>query len=91
MTSDTCRTEKAFLTNGTLACECWSKAVIGITLAKKNNCAAKDTATAVEKAKNKCIAAFSVCKKAEDSAVGLIHTCMAGEVKNISATGRLIF
>jgi len=91
MTSDTCRTNKDFLTNGTMACECWSKAAIGIVLAKKNNCAAKDTATAVKKAKNKCISAFSACKKAEDSAVGLIHTCMAGEVKNISATGRLIF
>jgi len=90
-TSNTCRTEKQFLTNATGACECWSKAAIGIALAKKNNCAATDTAKSVKKAKNKCVAAFSVCKKAEDSAVGLIHTCMAGEVKNISATGRLIF
>eukprot|EP00090_Calanus_glacialis_P047515 TRINITY_DN990_c0_g1_i2.p1 TRINITY_DN990_c0_g1~~TRINITY_DN990_c0_g1_i2.p1 ORF type:complete len:437 (-),score=117.37 TRINITY_DN990_c0_g1_i2:2838-4148(-) len=91
MTSDVCRTESAFLTNGTLACECWSKAAMGIVIAKKNNCAATDTSKSVKAAKNKCITAFSVCKKAEDSAVGLIHTCMAGEVKNISATGRLIF
>ena len=57
--------------------------------AKEEGCKADDTAKAVKEAKKKCIEAFSVCKKAEDAAVGLIHTCMAGEVKNISATGRL--
>ena len=55
--------------------------------AEDEGCRADNTAKAVKKAKNKCIAAFSVCKKAEDNAVGLIHTCMAAEVKNIS--GRL--
>jgi len=83
-----CRTNKAYLSNGTAACSCWSKAAIGITEAKKEGCSAESTAKAVKKAKQKCIAAFGKCKKAEDAAVGLIHTCMAGEVKNISATGR---
>ena len=46
--------------------------------------AAKD----IKNLKNKCVKAFGDCKKAEDAAVGLIHTCLAGEVKNISATGR---
>ena len=55
--------------------------------AKEKGCKADNTAKTVKKAKNKCIAAFSVCNKAEDAAVGLIHTCMAVEVKNIS--GRL--
>ena len=59
----------------------------GIVKAKEEGCKADNTAKAVKKAKNECIAAFSVCKKAEDTAVGLIHTCMAVEVKNIS--GRL--
>merc|ERR1711872_889097 len=30
-----CRTNKAYLSNGTAACSCWSKAAIGITEAKK--------------------------------------------------------
>ena len=59
----------------------------GIVKAKEEGCKADNTAKAVKKAKNKCIAAFSVCKKAEDTAVGLIHTCMTMELKNIS--GRL--
>jgi hypothetical protein len=83
-----CRTNKAYTSNGTAACDCWSKAAIGITIARSEGCKADSTAKAVKAAKNKCVAAFSVCKKAEDAAVGLIHTCMAGEVKNISATGR---
>merc|ERR1711892_1021218 len=86
-----CRTNNDYITNGTAACDCWRKAAIGIVKAKEAGCKdnAADTAKAVKAAKNKCISAFSVCKKAEDAAVGLIHTCMAGEVKNISATGRL--
>ena len=60
---------------------------LGITEAKKEGCSAEQTAKDVKAAKNRCFKAFSACKKAEDAAVGLIHTCMAGEVKNISATG----
>merc|ERR1711892_824493 len=86
--SDDCRTNKDYLANGTAACSCWFKAAIGIKIAKKAGCSASDTSKQVKAAKNKCIAAFSKCKKAEDAAVALIHTCMAGEVKNISATGR---
>merc|ERR1719317_401096 len=82
-----CRTNKDYITNGTAACSCWAKAAIGITEAKKEGCSAEQTAKDVKAAKKLCIAAFAVCKKAEDAAVGLIHTCMAGEVKNVSATG----
>merc|ERR1711892_752020 len=86
-----CRTNNDYITNGTAACDCWRKAAIGIVKAKEAGCKdnAANTAKAVKAAKNDCISAFSVCKKAEDAAVGPIHTCMAGEVKNISATGRL--
>lgn len=89
--ADDCRTNKAYLTNGTAACACWVKAAIGIKIAKAQGCSATDTSKLVKASKNKCIKAFGVCKKAEDAAVGLIHTCMAGEVKNISATGRMVF
>jgi len=82
-----CRTNKDYISNGTAACSCWAKAAIGITEAKKEGCSAEQTAKDVKAAKNRCFKAFSACKKAEDAAVGLIHTCMAGEVKNISATG----
>lgn len=89
--ADDCRTNKAYLTNGTAACDCWSKAAFGITAAKQFGCSATSTAKQVKQTKNKCIAAFGDCKKAEDAAVALIHTCLAGEVKNISATGRMVF
>merc|ERR1719250_483843 len=82
-----CRTNKDYITNGTAACSCWAKAAIGITEAKKEGCSAEQTAKDVKAAKKLCIEAFAVCKKAEDAAVRLIHTCMAGEVKNVSATG----
>jgi len=82
-----CRTNTAYISNGTAACSCWAKAAIGIVAAKKEGCSAEQTAKDVKAAKNRCFKAFSACKKAEDAAVGLIHTCMAGEVKNISATG----
>jgi len=88
--ADDCRTNKSYITNGALACDCWSKAAIGITIAKKEGCTAMSTQAAkdIKNLKNKCVKAFGDCKKAEDAAVGLIHTCLAGEVKNISATGR---
>merc|ERR1719419_233311 len=87
--ADDCRTNKSYITNGVLACDCWSKAAVGITIAKKEGCTAMSTQAAkdIKALKNKCVKAFGDCKKAEDAAVGLIHTCLAGEVKNISATG----
>jgi len=89
--ADDCRANEAYTSNGTAACSCWSKAAIGIKIAKEAGCSASDTAKQVKAAKKKCVDAFSVCKKAEDAAVSLIHTCMAGEVKNISSTGRMLF
>ena len=51
--------------------------------AKKEGCSSLTSQTAknVKKAKNQCLAAFSVCKKAEDEAVTLIHACVSGAVK----------
>merc|ERR1712212_747675 len=98
--SDDCRSNSAYTNNGSAACNCWEKAAIGIVIAKKEGCTKKsgEQAKAVKRQKKKCIDAFSACKKAEDAAVALIHTCMSGEVNtNASsaekdlATGRLIF
>ena len=54
-------------------------------MAKKEGCTSLTSQTAknVKKAKNKCLSAFGVCKKAEDAAVELIHTCMSGAVKSM--------
>ena len=54
-------------------------------MAKEEGCTALTSQTAkdVKKAKNKCLSAFGVCKKAEDSAVQLIHTCVSGAVKSM--------
>merc|ERR1712072_1160384 len=96
--SDDCRSNSAYTNNGSAACNCWEKAAIGIVIAKKEGCTKKsgEQAKAVKRQKKKCIDAFSACKKAEDAAVALIHTCMSGEVNtNASsaekdlATGRL--
>jgi len=98
--SDDCRSNPSYTNNGSAACNCWEKAAIGIVIAKKEGCTKKsgEQAKAVKKQKKKCIDAFSACKKAEDAAVALIHTCMSGEVNtNASSaekdlqTGRLIF
>merc|ERR1711936_55359 len=85
--ADDCRSNAAYTSNGTAACSCWFKAAIGIKIAKEKGCSASDTAKQVKAAKKKCTDAFMVCKKAEDAAVALIHTCMAGEVKNITSSG----
>merc|ERR1711936_123874 len=80
--SDDCRSNTAYTSDGAAACNCWEKAAIGITIAKEEGCTkyGQQTAKAVTKQKEKCLNAFKVCKKAEDSAVKLIHTCMSGEV-----------
>jgi len=87
--SDDCRSNSAYTNNGSAACNCWEKAAIGIVIAKAEGCTKKsgEQAKAVKKQKKKCIDAFSACKKAEDAAVALIHTCMSGEVNtNASST-----
>merc|ERR1711953_34091 len=98
--SDDCRSNSAYTNNGSAACNCWEKPAIGITIAKAEGYTkkGKEQAQAVKKQKNKCIAAFSTCKKAEDAAVALIHTCMSGEVNTNASSaekdltsGRLIF
>merc|ERR1712013_196299 len=80
--SDDCRSNSAYTSDGAAACNCWEKAAIGITFAKAEGCTkkGKEQAQAVKKQKQKCISAFSKCKKAEDAAVALIYTCMSGEV-----------
>jgi len=90
--ADDCRTNNAYTTNGSAACNCWEKAAIGITIAKDKGCtkAGKKQAQAVKANKTKCLKAFGVCKKAEDAAIALIHTCMSGEVNtNASSSEKL--
>ena len=38
------------------------------------------TAASIKSSMNKCLDAFRICKKAEDAAVGLVHTCIPGRV-----------
>ena len=58
---------------------------LGIQVAKNEGCTSltSQTAKKVKKDKNKCLSAFGVCKKAEEAAVELIHTCMSGAVKSM--------
>merc|ERR1711936_739215 len=77
--SDDCRTNKAYTTNGTAACECWNGAAGGIKIAK-----------AVKKNKEACKKAFLTCRQEEDNAVALIHACAAGDVTVQNPTGRML-
>lgn len=93
--ADDCRSLKMNTVNGTNACICWANAAIGIKVAKKAGCKASSTAKSVKTQKTKCLVAFGDCKKAEDSAVALIHACMTGDIKSLeeaakdSVNGRL--
>merc|ERR1719452_187576 len=62
--------------NVTLQCDCWSRAAKDVAIIKKLKCETKSKQKIVTKHKNDCIKAFGKCKKAEDSAIELIHTCM---------------
>ena len=62
--------------NATLQCDCWARAAKDVLIIKKLKCETKDKQKIVTKHKNDCIKAFGVCKKMEDEAIELIHTCM---------------
>ena len=38
------------------------------------------TAASIKSSMNRCLDTFRICKKAEDAAVSLIHTCIPGRV-----------
>merc|ERR1712168_457765 len=64
--SDDCRTNKAYTTNGTAACECWNGAAGGIKAAKAEGCKATESqkiAKAVKKNKEACKKAFLNCRQ----------------------------
>jgi len=94
-----CRETKEFETDAAKACDCWKKVFDAITELKKEKCAAAGSsqAKAVKKQKIKCVDGFKKCKKAQDSAVMLIHACMSGEVNTndtaaaAASTGRLVW
>jgi len=91
--SDDCRTNKAYTTNGTAACECWNGAAGGIKAAKAEGCKATESqkiAKAVKKNKEACKKAFLNCRQEEDNAVALIHACAAGDVTVQNPTGRML-
>merc|ERR1739838_1153428 len=92
--SDDCRTNKQYTSNGTAACECWSKvgAVIA-TIKSSSDGSASTYSKAVKKFKNACVQTFMTCRKEEDASVQLVYTCGSGEVLSTatssSSSGRL--
>jgi len=92
--SDDCRTNKQYTSNGTAACECWSKvgAVIN-TIKSSSDCSASTYSKAVKQFKNACVQTFMTCRKEEDASVQLVYTCGSGEVlstaSSSSSSGRL--
>jgi len=68
--------------NATLQCECWHKAAKDVAIIKKLKCATKAQQKIVTQHKNDCIKAFGKCKKMEDDAIELIHTCMHDHSNN---------
>jgi len=63
--------------NETAVCECWKTAAAAVNSAKlkKDSCSANNAQTDMKDLKNACVAAYGVCKKAEDAAVGYIFEC----------------
>merc|ERR1712218_264665 len=64
--ADDCRTNSKYANNGK----------------QSGACNATDTNNGVKESRNTCMATFSACRKAEDSAVQLVYTCGSGEVAN---------
>eukprot|EP00092_Neocalanus_flemingeri_P007628 GFUD01008232.1.p1 GENE.GFUD01008232.1~~GFUD01008232.1.p1 ORF type:complete len:404 (-),score=96.54 GFUD01008232.1:108-1319(-) len=62
--------------NATVQCECWGRAAVDVARIKKEKCNTKSQQVFVTNHKKDCVAAFIVCKKLEDAAVELVHTCM---------------
>ena len=67
----------ALRTDGAAACSCWGAAANMTTAAKRLSppCDSQAASKKLKKMKDSCLAAFRVCKKAEDSSVGYIMAC----------------
>ena len=56
------------------ACSCYATAAEMVNTVKSEKCSAKEEFQNIRAVKDLCLGNFSVCKKAEDASVGLIHT-----------------
>ena len=63
--------------NGTAVCECWKGAAeaVATAKAKSSSCSANTAQSDLKDLKNTCLAAYGVCKKAEDASVSYILKC----------------
>merc|ERR1711892_1303607 len=73
--------------NGTAVCECWKSAAAAVESAKlkKDSCSANTAQSDMKSLKNACLAAYGVCKKAEDASVSFILKCSGGSTSSSSA------
>ena len=53
---------------------------------KAEKCSAKETYQNIKVVKDHCLKNFSVCKKAEDVSIGLIHSCNGGTTPGTEPT-----
>jgi len=72
--------------NGTAVCECWKSAAAAVESAKlkKDSCSANTAQSDMKSLKNACLAAYGVCKKAEDASVSFILKCSGGGTSSSS-------
>jgi len=74
--------------NGTAVCECWKSAAAAVESAKlkKDSCSANTAQSDMKSLKNACLAAYGVCKKAEDASVSFILKCSGGGTSSSSSS-----
>merc|ERR1711892_737745 len=74
--------------NGTAVCECWKNAAAAVESAKlkKDSCSANTAQSDMKSLKNACLAAYGVCKKAEDASVSFILKCSGGDTSSSSSS-----
>merc|ERR1711892_1259050 len=74
--------------NGTAVCECWKNAAAAVESAKlkKDSCSANTAQSDMKSLKNACLAAYGVCKKAEDASVSFILKCIGGGTSSSSSS-----
>jgi len=74
--------------NGTAVCECWknASATVDNVKLKKDSCSANKAQSELKGLKNACLAAYGVCKKAEDASVSFILKCSTDSSSNTTVS-----
>ena len=76
--------ESSVLACAEKSCDCWEDSGLQSAEAKIKQCDLSQTSTSVGKFKDSCTAAFSACRKLEDTAAKLVKVCTASVAESQS-------